>query len=549
MKKTAALLIAAALLSAACNNIEERDVADAPALIEKTFTAGFPEESRTSLSNDGKVSWTAGDSFSILDGTSNVKVTLTADNISADGRTAVFTASVAQADKYFAVYPYSSNVGIDPSDDDLVNLPGPAATQDGTFSSGHKCVAVYTADAPSFTFRNAVGFLKFSISSNNVNRVVFKGCNSEQLTGNACVYIDGSGLMTDWNSTGGQTISVPVSSGKDCYLALMETEFTKGFHFSCYRSNGTLCGTVDTSKELQVKHGGIVNLGDLGSHMVSEPTGIEPFPYSEPFTNTKGDFTIKNVKLPSGSNYIWTTTDKYGMKASAYVNKNYASEGWLVSPFIDLTLAESAVLSFEHACNKFSGKKPENSLKVMASSDGENWSELQVQTWPAGTNWDFVNSGNTSLSKYLGGKVKIAFVYTSTTSVCGTWEVRNFSVKEGVGIETPDEGDKFYAQSEYGLYNFNSGVASITYLPQKHQLGVREHSSSKSFFIAYPKQSTYLMVTGLPKEPKEGDKANISITENFKNSYSGSFKATIGKVEDDKVWLYTSTGIGLIIKK
>ena len=46
-----------------------------------------------------------------------------------------------------------------------------------------------------------------------------------------------------------------------------------------------------------------------------------------------------------------------------------------------------------------------------------------------GIHLNYRNSGNVSLDKYLGQKVRIAFKYTSTTASASTWEIDNFSVK------------------------------------------------------------------------------------------------------------------------
>ena len=161
------------------------------------------------------------------------------------------------------------------------------------------------------------------------------------------------------------------------------------------------------------------------------PPGQEIF--SESFANGQGNFTIQDVVLPEGLTYVWQHDGNYScMKASAYVSgQNYASESWLVSPAIDLMNYSTAMLKFDQAVNYAS---PEGALSVMVSTDyaGEvmqcTWTELNLNQWPAGSNWTFINS-TADLTAFVGQTVTIAFKYTSTTRASATWEVKNFVVE------------------------------------------------------------------------------------------------------------------------
>ena len=155
--------------------------------------------------------------------------------------------------------------------------------------------------------------------------------------------------------------------------------------------------------------------------------------FSETFASGQGDFTIQDVVLPEGLDYVWAHDANYTcMKASAYVNQSYETESWLVSPAIDLASVGTATLKFDQAVNKAA---PEGALFVMVSTDYSGdvetatWAELSLDQWPAGNNWTFISS-NADLTSYVGQTVTIAFKYTSTTSASATWELRNFVVEE-----------------------------------------------------------------------------------------------------------------------
>lgn len=164
--------------------------------------------------------------------------------------------------------------------------------------------------------------------------------------------------------------------------------------------------------------------------------------YSETFGTNQGAFTIDDKVLPEGITFIWSFASGYGMKATAYVNKtNYASESWLVSPKFDCTNATALTLSFSEAANFF--KSAENvsaytSVKVKEVGT-DTWTDLTLSARAGGTNWDFTDGITADLSAYVGKKMQIAFVYTSTAELAGTWEVKNFELKGKGEVTTESE--------------------------------------------------------------------------------------------------------------
>ena len=165
--------------------------------------------------------------------------------------------------------------------------------------------------------------------------------------------------------------------------------------------------------------------------------GVTPPPpgtmiFSETFASGQGNFTIQDVVLPSELTFVWQHAPAYScMKASSYVGQAYAAESWLVSPSIDLSSVSDATLKFDQAVNYAS---PQGALKMMISTNYNGdvttaaWNELNIDQWPAGNNWTFINS-TANLANYVGQAVTIAFKYTSTNSTSATWEVKNFVVE------------------------------------------------------------------------------------------------------------------------
>ena len=114
---------------------------------------------------------------------------------------------------------------------------------------------------------------------------------------------------------------------------------------------------------------------------------------------------------------------------SGYAGTNNANEDWLISPSIDLSGLTAASLSFQTA-SRFTG----NVLEIKISSDytsgnpnGATWTDLTA-ILDASNSYTWTNSGNIDISSFVGGNVRVAFKYTSTSSASMTWEVDNVKI-------------------------------------------------------------------------------------------------------------------------
>lgn len=170
-----------------------------------------------------------------------------------------------------------------------------------------------------------------------------------------------------------------------------------------------------------------------------EEPGADPDPvpgdwiYSNSFNKGIGDFTIDNKVMNDPLTWVWNHDASYQcMKASAYVDgKNYESESWLISPVIDLSGKTSAYLTFEHATNFFNTSTLGDDASVYAKEEGAgDWTKVTGVTYPSSQGWTFVDAGDIDISAYAGKKMQFAFVYKSSSSKAGTWEVKNVVVKD-----------------------------------------------------------------------------------------------------------------------
>ena len=171
-----------------------------------------------------------------------------------------------------------------------------------------------------------------------------------------------------------------------------------------------------------------------------EPDNI----YRADFTREKGGCTEKIVKNESGYTNIWVQSSQYGWKGTSYSNKkNHVADAYLYLPEIDLTDYRHATLTINQAIN-YAYKQALKYLSVEAtvkdSETGEDIvSKLPDLAVPSKDGWDFADY-DLDLSQYCGGKVKLAFHYTSDNEIGPYWEIKKLNItgtKVPTGINTP----------------------------------------------------------------------------------------------------------------
>ena len=203
-----------------------------------------------------------------------------------------------------------------------------------------------------------------------------------------------------------------------------------------YKKEVTLYGNIEKyfgTTGLKSVSFAILNGTEIGTKPDGGEGGGATAFYSIDFkaTGSKGDWTIDTKSKDDALTDVWTFDSRYGMKASAFANSTcYASEAWLVSPAIDLSKATKATLKLHQALNKFSDlDASKTQCKVLASTDGNTWTELSVTGWPESLSWTYVDS-SADLAAFAGkNNVKIALKYTSSTESAGTWEVDVITVE------------------------------------------------------------------------------------------------------------------------
>ena len=173
---------------------------------------------------------------------------------------------------------------------------------------------------------------------------------------------------------------------------------------------------------------------------IPEETPDEPVDTGEtkemPWTSASlNDFkavTVKGIDWSLGSTYA---------KASGYVNSSYTeTDAWLVSPAINTKTSSGVVIDVQHVIRYTNSAADLANHTMWASTDYDGdvskatWTKLNYKPEASPTNtWDFYPAKTVGLPEALlnKDKVYIAYRYQCTSERASTWELKEFSIKEG----------------------------------------------------------------------------------------------------------------------
>ena len=134
----------------------------------------------------------------------------------------------------------------------------------------------------------------------------------------------------------------------------------------------------------------------------------------------------------------------------------------MISPTIDLGSATAPTLYFSQCINKyFADYANDVKLLIVKADESTVALTLTAPTIESG-NWSSWKDEEFDLTAYAGQKIKIKFVYTSTSTAAGTWEIKNFKVadKNAAGVNAVVT-EKFDANAP--MYNLAGQRVSKAY--------------------------------------------------------------------------------------
>ncbi len=295
---------------------------------------------------------------------------------------------------------------------------------------------------------------------------------------------------------------------------------------------------------LETTDGGILDGGNTENPDQGEGGGDEPGQGEDPtpevpsvsalwtssFANNMGGFSLDNKVMPAGLSYVWQYDSNYScMKASAFANSTrYETEAWLVSPVLSLANATECSLVFDQAANYFNTQEIFlAACKVMVKeSTAANWTELAYEGSPNGASWNFVTS-TADLKAYAGKSIQLAFVYTSTSEIAGTWEVKDLTIKGkgSVEVEAPEIPVPAYTTIAELKSNATDAEAAVKYtFTELLVTGVANVNGSYSVYVTDGVEGLLLYGKNVPN-CKAGDKISGTIESGLK-LYNGLTEIT-----------------------
>lgn len=273
------------------------------------------------------------------------------------------------------------------------------------------------------------------------------------------LYVIGDGTTTPWDRTAmdemaynaeTQTYTYQyVATSPLSYLAIADyqqtadeaaadaewTDFNTNHRY--YIANIDGAPTLDTEFDLTKGDGTIIlgagvytiSVKDMKVTISGEPAPEGTIFYA-PMANGLDGFT---TEAPN----VWSYSSQYNCAYGTAYNKGVVGPFDLVSPVIDLTNKQNAVLTFSHAGKFFTNVAEEAQLLVKLEADGADWTPVAIPNHVTNENFDWVESGEIDLSAYNNEKIRIAFRYSNNeANKGGTWEIKNVVVTEKAATPT-----------------------------------------------------------------------------------------------------------------
>ena len=278
--KISVLALAATALMVSCTretNFEEQQPAEK---VVRTFTCTFaqPTDTKISVAEDGKTAWKVGDEIMIhggTDGKLRQKVTLTADDISADGKKATITFEMEPYDrtdagvvsKFYAQYPASL-------------VPEGNMYYECRFTATNDFLMAACDVEDTFVFYNLCGIISYKVNG-EFDKVAFVG-NNEETVGYSNVYQARVRLESgkdapsvNYNKPGnGSGDPLPMKAfeaavdleGTNYIFLPAGAKFTGGFSFKFYDGD-ELVKIATTETAVEIGPGQLLALGDISDKL------------------------------------------------------------------------------------------------------------------------------------------------------------------------------------------------------------------------------------------------------------------------------------------
>lgn len=242
MKKYLYLTAALAIVGAvSCNKeISDNTTPDTPEVKLATLTATIGEPgTKTTLAapedahiNGSKTYWCAEDKLSVFDGESNVEYSVKDSEDYEAAEEAVFEgAELADAEAYYALYPYTETATLEDGTIKGAVLPADQTAVAGNIPEGAALAAAYTEDRSEVRFKNVATTIGFTLTE-AAEKVEFIAKGGEDIAGTIDITFDGEGLpaYTVHAETGSNTVTLTdLEAGTYYFTILPDVTLSQGY--------------------------------------------------------------------------------------------------------------------------------------------------------------------------------------------------------------------------------------------------------------------------------------------------------------------------------
>ena len=262
-----------------CSDDPNNPFPDVPDTLVRNYECVLAPVTKTALSSEGNVSWSAGDWIWYYSKDGGLLRMYTVEEDAA--KINLPLSLEANAEYVTAVYGSASITNYSCDALTLGNII--TAEQSGTFKNSHAAVARTTnVENTSLRFYNIVSFVCFSTNLADIDYVVFSANDDTPLHANGTVTVQyNNGIpFASFGASCGNSIKVNNHGPGRFFIATLPTTLQNGFTISCYDVNGKLIGTAVGHNPLTLKRSGITQLGIIDGRLVDE-NGIKLIDYGD----------------------------------------------------------------------------------------------------------------------------------------------------------------------------------------------------------------------------------------------------------------------------
>ena len=453
MKTIYRIIIAAATIvaAAACASVEEVLPADRQSVgsgqgdnAPVTFSASVGVNSKTSIDEDRKVSWTTGDKIMVFDAEGRSE----AFTVEEDCDSYSFTSRGTLGDgPYYAVAGYGEDTPTFDKDTRKIAIARTSSTTDGSF--GGADLIASTTSGTSFTFHHVFTLLKMSLGSDDITSLTFsaKGIAS---SGNTLVGFDASGAVVAEYDNGGDEVTINDIPGHGTYfMAINPGYYDEGFTFYLQKGNARMKITSDKAFTASVDR--ILNFGTLDG-------GTPAYSAWELVTDA-GCLSIGDeiIIAASGYNYAMSTTQNNNNRGAASIVKSY-DKSILEEPGDDVQ-----VITLTAGAKSGTFGLSTGSGYLYAASSSKNYLKTQTSLDVNGS-WKITISSGTASIAAQGTATRsiLRFNTNNGTPIFSCYGTGQMDIAIYKRVSTPGEGPQmneinaFLEETIPGVYSYDA---------------------------------------------------------------------------------------------